>query len=107
VLDHNGYGNGYGYNDGDGCGCRRQDGDVYGDGDGYGDRIGGGRSCSFDNNFGDGVLGNGFGGGYGHALYYTHVDAPYFTPLVIDTDPITTAYQFVTMQTQGGINAYH
>jgi len=72
---------------GDGNQCGGGDGDGDGDGYSYGD-------CDGD------------GCGYGdrddyEVAYNQYNDNRYITSLVIDTDPLTTAYQVRTMQTLG------
>jgi len=81
-----------------------------GDGHGYNYGDGGDHGDGGGDGWGDGYITsrNSCGSGYGHlAGHGRGSDAPSVTALIIDQDPITTAYQAVTMQTQGGISAYN
>jgi len=82
-------------NDGVGEGASNGDGDAwsrnlqffFGDGDSYGD----GNS-------------DGFGDGGGDCLGVAPREIVYVTALIIDSDPVTTAYQAATMQTIGEVD---
>jgi len=77
---------------GDGLLCGDEKGGGVGRGAGYGY---GGGGCGY----GTGV-GHVTGDGYGIGPY----DTAYVVSLVIDCDPVTTAYQSRTLQTTGAIN---
>jgi len=65
---------------------------------GDGDRVGNGHSGGFGDGYFCGTgLGDGFGRGYG--------ENPSITSLIIDEDPVTMAYQSVTLQTTGNRHA--
>jgi len=79
VGGGHGVGYDFGYDNGDGCSCI----DIYGDGDSCGNGWGSGRGD-------DGGANSGF----------RYSEDPNITVLVINDDPLTTAYQAVTMQTR-------
>jgi len=94
MLKDDGIGAGYGLTDGSGGSSHSG---------GFGDIWSTQQICSYSwgDGCGSGHRGDGFGDGHGDVTHCTPSNAPYFTLLVIGTDPITTAYQAATMQTSG------
>jgi len=95
MIRHDGGGQGYHHRNSHGNGSSFSDGDGYGDG--CGDGVGDG--------YGDGV-GDGVGDGEGDGDFYGYFnrDTEHITVLVINDDPLTTAYQSLTMQTSEDID---
>jgi len=88
---------GHGYNAGFGDEFSDLDGNGYGCGEGTGTGTGYGDGYGYDTGAGTGY---GYGGGYiGSGSVWD--DPVYITTLIIDSDPLTTAYQAQTMQTTG------
>jgi len=94
MVRHDSHGSGYWaghgrvYLHGHGFGITGSIGDGHGDGSGWtGEGVGSGDSIGDTINTGDGI-----GGGH-------WASCPYVTSLLIDDDPVTMAYQAVTMQT--------
>jgi len=102
TIDGSGVNGAYGFDSGDGYGIGYGIGYGFGCGHYYGNGYGDGNGRSGVNDagsgWGDGVQGHGDGDGHGSGLKRNYFDNHHFTTLIINTDPLTMAYQTVTMQ---------